>query len=201
MTQTPPSFFSRIALAIGSFFSILGNPDFALRVQRLRDGDAPAPAPRAAAPTFAPSPSAPTSAPVPTPAPVSTLREATPDAALQLLALLQREARFVDFVQEDVASYSDADIGGAARLVHDGCRKVLQEHFSLQPVRSEAEGSRIVLDAGFDAASVRLTGQVVGQAPFRGTLSHRGWRVTEVRLPRMAPGHDARIVAASEVEL
>ena len=92
-------------------------------------------------------------------------------------------------------------IGAAARLVHKGCAKVLREHFSLEAVRSEPEGSRITLPAGFDAAAVRLTGNVVGQPPYAGSLSHRGWRVTEVRLPQLAERHDARVIAPAEVEL
>jgi hypothetical protein len=141
-------------------------------------------------------------APQPDPQPQTiTLKEASPEAALQLLALLQREARLIDFVQEDIAGHTDADVGAAARLVHEGCRKVLQAHFTLAPVRSEEEGRRLTLPAGFDAAAVRLTGNVVGQAPFTGTLSHRGWRVTEVRLPQLAEHHDAAIVAQAEVEL
>ena len=129
------------------------------------------------------------------------MRETTPEAALQLLGLLQREARFVDFVQEDVAAYSDADIGAAARVVHEGCRKVLGEHFSIEPVRAESEGSRITLAEGFDAAAVRLTGKVVGKPPFTGSLGHRGWRVTDTRLPKLAEGHDASVIAQAEVEL
>ena len=139
--------------------------------------------------------------PPPPPPQIITLKEATPDAALQLLGLLQRDARLIDFVQEDIAAYGDADIGAAARLVHEGCRKVLKEHMTLAPVRAESEGARITLPAGFDAAQVRLTGNVVGQAPFTGTLSHRGWKVTELRLPQLAEGHDASIVAQAEVEL
>jgi len=126
---------------------------------------------------------------------------ATDTAALQLLGLLQREARFVDFIQEDVAPYSDAEIGAAARVVHGGCRKLLAEHFTLAPVRAEAEGSRVTLAAGFDAAAVRLTGNVVGQAPFTGTLSHRGWQVTQVRLPQLTDARAAAIIAQAEVEL
>jgi hypothetical protein len=99
----------------------------------------------------------------------------TDSAALQLLGLMQREARFVDFIQEDVAPYTDAEIGAAAR----GARRLPQgaaRAFHACPVRSEAEGSRITLQAGFDAAAVRLTGNVVGQAPFTGTLSTvAGW--------------------------
>ncbi|WP_210542539.1 DUF2760 domain-containing protein [Rhodoferax sp. PAMC 29310] len=188
MTPTP-SFFRRLPLAFGAFFSTLGNPAFAGQVLALRQAAAP--------PTEAPTPAA---APAPTAAPV-ILKEASPDAALQLLALLQRDARLIDFTQEDLSGYSDADIGGAARVMHEGCSKVLREHFSLAPVRLEAEGSRVTLPQGFDARAVRLTGNVVGQAPFTGQLSHRGWRATEVRLPKLAEGHDATVLAQAEVEL
>jgi hypothetical protein len=129
------------------------------------------------------------------------LKEATPDAACQLLALLQKEARFIDFVQENVAQYSDAEIGAAARVVHEGCRKVINQSFDLAPVRSEAEGSRLTLPKGFDAASVRLAGNIVGEPPFTGTLVHRGWKVENIRLPKVAEGHDTRIIAQAEVEL
>ncbi len=135
------------------------------------------------------------------PQPVSQLKSTSPDAALQLLALLQQEARFIDFVQEDLTGFSDADVGAAARVVHEGGQKVLKEYFSLEAVRDEQEESRITLPEGFDATTVRLTGNVVGQAPFNGTLVHRGWKVAEVKLPKLAEGHDTHIVAAAEVEL
>ena len=197
-----PSFLRRIPMAFGAFFSLLGNADKAARYGRLDEPPAPvAPPPPPHAPVAAPKPApTPKPAPVPAPPPV-VLREATPDAALQLLALLQREARFIDFVQENLAGHPDADIGAAARLVHEGCRKVLGEHFRIEPVRTEAEGSRITLQPGFDAASVKLTGNVVGQPPFSGTLSHRGWRASEVKLPKLAEKHDARVLAQAEVEL
>ncbi|MGF6760855.1 hypothetical protein P3T24_001167 [Paraburkholderia sp. GAS33] len=194
MTDSNVSFLGRISLAVGTFFSILGDGEFAARVQRLRSG-----APVTAAPTAAPVAS-PAPAPAPQPA-VPALKQASPDAALQLLGLLQRDARFIDFVEEDVAGYSDADIGAAARVVHGGCRTVLREHFTIRPVREEAEGSRVTLPEGFDATAVRLTGNVVGKAPFTGSLSHRGWRVQDVRLPKLAASHDTSIIAAAEVEL
>jgi hypothetical protein len=194
MTDTNVSFLGRISLAVGTFFSILGDGEFAARVQRLRSG-----APAAAAPAATPA-----AAPVATPAPqpvAPVLKQATPDAALQLLGLLQRDARFIDFVEEDVAGYTDADIGAAARVVHGGCRTVLREHFTIRPVREEAEGSRVTLPDGFDATAIRLTGNVVGKAPFTGSLSHRGWRVEDVRLPKLAASHDTSVIAAAEVEL
>lgn len=160
---------------------------------------AAAPAPKPAV-TEMPAPQMPAPPPVEKPAPV-ILREAAPDAALQLLGLLQSEARFLDFVAENVAGYGDADIGAAARVVHEGCRKVLSAHFELEPVRGESEGGRLTLPAGFDAAAVRLTGNIVGAPPFTGTLVHRGWRAARVNLPKLAEGHDARILAPAEVEL
>jgi len=136
----------------------------------------------------------------PAPEPV-VLKEATPDAALQLLSLLQKEARFIDFIKEDVSAFSDTDIGAAARVVHQGCVKVLNEHFTLAPVSQDQEGSRITLNKGFDAASFRLTGNIVGDAPFNGTLVHKGWQVTDLRLPKLTEGHNVKIIAAAEVEL
>jgi 23S rRNA G2445 N2-methylase RlmL len=100
-----------------------------------------------------------------------------------------------------VSGFADAQIGAAARVVHDGCRKAIREHFPLEPVRAEEEGSKVRIEKGFDAHAVRLTGNVTGEAPFTGTLAHRGWRVKEVKLPRMTEGHDATVVAPAEVEV
>ncbi len=136
----------------------------------------------------------------PAPEPI-VLKEASADAALQLLGLLQKSARFIDFIQEDLTAYNDADIGVAARVVHEGCRKVIQEHFNLETIRQENEGSKITLAQGFDASLVRLTGNIVGNAPFSGHLIHKGWRITHVNLPKLTAEHDANIIAPAEVEL
>ncbi len=184
----PPSLLARIPLAIRAMFAILFDAQYASRVLLL---DQP----------ISVTPPAPTPAPTPTPAPAPELLHADSASALQLLALLQRDARLIDFTQEDLRAYSDADIGAAARVVHEGCAKVLAEHFSLQPLRSETEGSRVTLPVGFDAATVRLSGNVLGSAPFTGNLNHKGWRAAEVRLPKLSVGHDTSIVAQAEVEL
>jgi hypothetical protein len=185
MPTAPLPLASRISLALSSFFKILGDGEFAARVQDLdaapRRGEPVAPA------TVKPA--------------VTPLRAATPDGALQLLGLMQREARFIDFIQEDVATYADAEVGAAARVVHEGCRKVLRDNFTISPVRAESEGSRIKLEQGFDAAAIRITGNVVGQPPFTGSLTHRGWRVMDSRLPKLAEGHELRVLAPAEVEL
>ncbi len=129
------------------------------------------------------------------------LKQSSSDAALQLLAILQKDARFLDFIQEDMSAYSDADIGAAARIVHQGCGKTLQEHFVIEPVSPASEGDRVVLSEGFDAAAFRLIGNITGSAPYSGTLVHRGWRVAEIKLPQLTETHDAHIIAAAEVEL
>ena len=208
MNNTPPSFLNRIAIAIGSFFAILGNGRLAADVSRVRAGEALAadvapkevrvevPVEKIVEKTVEKRVEVPVEKLV-----EKTIEVPTDTAALQLLGLMQREARFVDFIQEDVAPYTDAEIGAAARVVHEGCRKVLRDNFTIAPVRTEAEGSRITLPAGFDAAAVRLTGNVVGQAPFTGTLGHRGWQATEVKLPQLTDSKAANVIAQAEVEL
>jgi hypothetical protein len=129
------------------------------------------------------------------------LEKAPPDSALLLLSLLQKEGRFIDFMQEDVGSYSDQEVGAAARVVHQGCGKVLNEYLHIAPVRSETEGAQVTLEPGFNPSEVRPTGQVVGEPPFTGALVHRGWKATDIQLPKIASSHDLRILAAAEVEL
>jgi hypothetical protein len=200
-----PGFVSRIAIAFAAYFRVLFDPAFAAGVDRLRSGvpalESGEPKPKRKDDGDRESGEKLKKAPKEKKAPAPVMREAGPEAALQLLALLQREGRFVDFLEEDVAGYPDAQIGAAARVVHEKCRAAVREHFPLEPVRSEEEGARVKLEKGFDAARVRVVGNVVGDPPFEGTLAHRGWRVREVRLPKMTEGHDPAIVAAAEVEL
>jgi hypothetical protein len=123
------------------------------------------------------------------------------DGALALLALLQREGRLVDFLREPLDAFSDADIGAAARDVHRGCRKVLDQHLSLEPVMPGSEEARVSVPAGFDPAEIRLIGEAKGEPPFRGTLRHHGWRVVDARLPALADSVDRTVLAPAEVEL
>jgi hypothetical protein len=143
----------------------------------------------------------PTLAPTPIAKSVAATRTAE-DGAVQLLAILQRQGRLVDFLQENLAAYEDAQIGAAVRNIHDGCRQALAEHVTLEPVYAQAEGSPVTVEPGFDAQAVRLTGQVSGSPPFRGVLRHRGWRIAQIELPeQMQATGTPRIVAAAEVEI
>lgn len=176
MADPTPSVLSRLVIAVQIFWRVLVDPRVAAAAALRTSGSVAGPEP-------------------------SLLREAEPNAALQLLGLLQQDGRFIDFLQEDVRAYSDTEIGAAARVVHEGCKKTLKEHFTIEPVRAEPEGTRVTLEEGFDPAAVRLTGKVVGRPPFTGSLTHKGWRITGVRLPKVAAGHDLAVLAPAEVEL
>ena len=172
-TPTPtPSFFARLGLA----FRVLGDSTLAAKVATLE-------------------------APAPVEKPAEVPPEKTHASGLAVLGLLQREGRLVDFLQEDVASFSDAEIGAAARVVHAGSRKVLHQYLTLEPVLKEAEGAAVTVPAGFNAERIRLTGNVTGQPPFKGSLKHHGWVATSVRFPTVSPTLDPRVVAPAEVEL
>jgi hypothetical protein len=157
-----------------------------------RDEPEPEPAPEPARPL-------PAAAPLPpAPAPVNSDAE-----IVSFLALLQDKGRLVDFLMDDVTPYSDAQVGAAARVLHQGCRAVLSEHFTIQAIRTEAEGDRVTVPAGFAADEYRLVGRIGGEAPFTGTLVHHGWRVEAVRLPRLVQTDPGRLpaIAPAEIEL
>jgi hypothetical protein len=147
---------------------------------------------------------APSPSPSPAPVPAGAL-EISGDQrnapALWILSAFQREGRFIDFLQDDVTAFSDADVGAAARVVHAGCRKVLTEYFAVEPVLREPEGARVTVPSGFDAARIRLTGNVAGQPPFAGALKHHGWVTRQVRFPTFSESVDPRVLAPAEVEL
>jgi hypothetical protein len=120
---------------------------------------------------------------------------------VQLLAILQRDARLVDFLMEDLGGYSDAQVGTAVRDVHANCRHVLQRYVPIEPVLADDEGRPTVVQVPVDPATVRLVGNVAGQSPARGTVRHRGWRVGRIELPPL-PAEAARLVVApAEVEV
>lgn len=130
-----------------------------------------------------------------------TAGAADPTPAYQILAILQREGRFIDFLQEDVTDFDDADVGAAARVVHEGCKRAIEQYVTVAPVRTEAEDSPITLPPGFDPVRNRVTGNVTGEPPYRGRLAHPGWQVTALDLPTVAAGHDASVLAPAEIEI
>jgi hypothetical protein len=120
---------------------------------------------------------------------------------LRLLALLQREGRLLDFLLEDIQGYANDQIGAAVRDIHRQCQSAVKEHLELAPVLGAQEGSTVDVPTGFDPSAIRLTGNVTGQPPFRGTLQHHGWRVTTIKLKAPPEGQDEFVLQPAEVEL
>lgn len=121
--------------------------------------------------------------------------------SLQLLALLQREGRLLDFLLEDIDGIGDPQVGAAVRNIHRHCQKALKGHLSLAAILPGEEDSTVTVNARFDPSAIRLTGNVSGQPPFTGTLRHHGWRVAAVKLPAPPSGADPMVVQPAEVEI
>jgi hypothetical protein len=122
--------------------------------------------------------------------------------AVALLAALQREGRFVDFIQEPLGGYTDAQVGAVARDVHRDCAAAVQRMFAIGPAVAEPENAEVELPAGFDPGRWRLTGNVTGGPPFRGRLVHPGWEAKTCDLPTWSgTPASARVIAPAEVEL
>lgn len=132
--------------------------------------------------------------------------EAAPEApyderVVQVLALLQKKGRLIDFLQEDISAYDDGQIGAAVRNIHKGCREAITEYITIEPVMTDPEGSEIRVQEGFDASVIRLTGNVAGSPPFKGTLRHNGWRVSKTGLPSLPENQNLSIIEPAEVEM
>jgi hypothetical protein len=137
--------------------------------------------------------------PVPVP-----MRASDADAEIvSFLATLQARGRLVDFLMDDINAHDDTQVGAAARVVHAGCKAVLDEHFRIRPVREESEGSKVQVAAGYPTDEYRLLGKIIGPAPFSGVLVHHGWKTDTVKLPRILRSPTDRLpaIAPAEVEL
>jgi hypothetical protein len=183
---------ARLLIAIKVFFRMLRDPVFADRAQRMLDDVTP--------PPTSTTPLAPTAMRQQTAA-------ATPPAplrsdALALLSVLQREARLIDFLKEDIAPYADAQVGAAVRDVHRDAAAALDRLFALKPVLDQAEGSDVTIPGSVDSARLRLVGNLGATPPSRGRLQHADWQATKVELPQFTGSADtAKIVAPAEIEV
>lgn len=174
---------NRILLAFRAFFALLFSGQFSdelLNDLGLARKTAPKPEapPRPVAPEFKPA-----------------------DGALQLMGILQREARILDFFMEDIAPYSDEQVGGAAREVHEKTRETLIRHFAPAPVIDAVEGS-VANPTDASPAMVKYVGNVpaTGKPP-AGTLRHKGWKATAVSLPTLNSRQDLAVLAPAEIEV
>jgi hypothetical protein len=178
-------FGKRISYAFRCFFSVLSKGEIPEEIApEIVRAPAPAEAPKAVEAPEAVAPAAETS-----------------DRAVQVLALLQREGRLVDFLTEDIAPYQDDQIGAAVRDVHESCRKALERYLRLEPIIAGEEGGAVTVEPGFDPAAIKLIGNVMGRPPMRGVLRHRGWRVKQAHLPPLPDRSSRDVVAPAEVEV
>lgn len=120
---------------------------------------------------------------------------------IQLLNILQRDARLVDFLREDIKPYSDAQVGAAVRNLHEGCQQALNRYLQIEPVISSTEGESVTVPEGFDPAAIKLIGNVTGKPPLKGVLRHKGWQTTKVDLPTLPENINKLILAPAEVEI
>ncbi|MDO4585730.1 MAG: DUF2760 domain-containing protein [Planctomycetia bacterium] len=121
--------------------------------------------------------------------------------AITLLATLQREARFIDFIKESLGDYSAEEIGTAALSVHDQCAEVLERFFEIRPLSDIAEGEMITVSSA-DSVRCLLSGKVTDTANQKGQLVHSGWIAQKCELPQWTgQKEDANILAPFEVEI
>ena len=140
--------------------------------------------------------------PVPLPVPKPTESKADADV-VNFLSIFQEKGRLVDFLMDDIAGYSDAQVGAAGRVLHEGCKAALLEHFGIRPIREEGEGSKVTVPPQYAPDDYRLVGRISGEPPFTGTLVHHGWRAEWVKLPRLVTTSAGRLpaIAPAEVEI
>jgi len=176
---------NRIVLAFRCFFGILFSgklsPAVLTALSLTRREAAPAPKSTAAA-----APPPPTAKPA--------------DGALQILAILQRDSRLVDFLMEDITSYSDDQVGAAVRELHDQCRDSIARYVTLQPVIDGVEGTFAKAPSS-DPSLVKFVGNVPAKPPSGGTLRHKGWRAAKVDLPPIPAKQDGSVIAPAEIEI
>src|SRR5579863_2535231 len=132
------AFSTRVAYAFRCFFALLLH------------GDLPQDIARACGP--------PNASAAPPKSTIEKPAEPPADRAVQMLALLQRDGRLVDFLTEDISPYPDSQLGAAVRTIHSSCRQVLDRYLKLEPIIPSEEGQSVTVQAGFDPAAIKLLG-------------------------------------------
>jgi hypothetical protein len=192
----------RLSLAFRCFFSLLfkGRISAALLAE-LEARVAPATTDTGVLPRVGPRPAAPVPTTQPRPAPPQPPPATGNERVVQMLALLQRDGRLIDFFTEDIAQYDDAQVGAAVRDMHESCRNTLNRYLTLKPVVPGEEGKPFTVEAGFDPGAIKLIGNVTGRLPASGVLRHHGWQAADVRLPDVPVGASRSVIAPAEVEI
>lgn len=120
---------------------------------------------------------------------------------LRLLYYLQQNSRLIDFLQEDIHSFTDAQVGAAVRKIHQDCAKAVEDLVTIRPLRDESEGSTIQVPKGYNPAEMKVVGKVKGEPPFTGTLVHRGWKAQKRSLPKKIGEQMPEVICPAEIEI
>lgn len=126
---------------------------------------------------------------------------------VHLLSLFQSKGRLLDFLMDDITPFSDDQVGRAARVVHQGCKAVITEYFSISAVHEGREGDSVSIDTKAPSHYYRLVGRVTGEPPYRGRILHQGWKTHNISLPRVTRSdgpevvEDEFIISPAEVEV
>lgn len=176
----------RIILAFKVFFKTLFSGVYADSIRKLQSEELQ-------------SPPKPAKKEIPQPAPKP---KPSRSDAITLLAALQREARFLDIVKEPLGDYSDEQIGSAARDVLRDTGKVLERFFDIQPLTDAEEGATIEAPENHDPQRYHLIGNVSGDGPMQGQLTHHGWVASQCEVPKWNGKSESRnIIAPIEIQV
>ena len=176
------TFFARLMKAIQTFFAILGGAEISLADEATKAGSEPVLASDDREPKAS-----------------EVELEGWSPVITQLLSAFQREGRLVDFLMDDIHAASDADIGAAARVVHRGCRKVMDSYFELAPIWPGEEGTHVTIESGFDPKRIELIG-ANDVTPVSGTLAHGGWCLRSVSMPVLTDAFQSDVLQKAEIE-
>lgn len=123
--------------------------------------------------------------------------------ALELLVSLQREARFVDFIKENIENCDDATLAAAARMIHDRCAGVLERCFAIRTLTESVEGQvvSLTLDESKNSFRIKLTRKPnETKNSISGKIIHSGWKVTKCAIPQWSGAQEDSCVI-SPIEL
>jgi len=178
-----------LGIAFRAFFAALGNRKVAEQIRSILEPSAQPPALPAATKTVVVDS---------TKAIVSAPKPPSRSDAVALLATLQREARLIDLIKENLSAYSDAQVGAAARPCLVQCAATLDRIMGLKPIETTSDGQTITVPESATAARYSWIGEGEGAT---GKLIHHGWEASRVELPSWTgEAGDATVIAPAQVK-
>lgn len=182
----------RLGLALRAFWLALFDRDAGERIAILLD--APTGTLVEQPPAVTVTRDVPKTAPPPTP----SLPAQNP--AITLLATLQRDARLIDLIYENLDQYQDAQVGAAARPCLKQCRQSLDRILKIEKLVAAAENDTITVPADAAVSRFRWIGESSSSKTSTAKLVHPGWQAASIQLPQWSgQAEDAEIIAPAQV--